>query len=114
VELEKLEPPATAVARHPIRTAAKTAGLHPQTLRDYERRGLLRPARTNGGMRLYSDSDIARAKRLSELTAHGTPLTAAKRILRLEHLLRLTFARIRTLEDQNRRLSARLQQLSAR
>src|SRR5205807_1491431 len=84
---------------NPIRTAARAAGLHPQTLRDYERRRLLQPSRTDGGMRLYSDADIAKAKRLSELTAEGTPLVAARRILRLEGLLRLMFARIRTLED---------------
>lgn len=101
------------VARHPIRTAAKAAGLHPQTLRDYERRGLLRPARTDGGMRLYTDEEIDRAKRLAELTADGTPLAAARRILRLEGLLRLTVARVAVLEDQNRRLSARLQRLAA-
>jgi MerR family transcriptional regulator/heat shock protein HspR len=100
------------VGRHPIRTAAKAAGLHPQTLRDYERRGLLRPSRTDGGMRLYSDRDIDRARRLAELTAEGTPLAAARRILRLEELVRLTVERVRVLEDQNRRLSDRLHALA--
>lgn len=64
-------------------------------------------------MRLFSDDDIARARRLAELTAEGTPLVAARRILRLEELVRMTISRIRTLEDQNSRLSARLQRLAA-
>ncbi|HEX6417220.1 MAG TPA: MerR family transcriptional regulator [Acidimicrobiales bacterium] len=101
------------VGRHPIRVAARTAGLHPQTLRDYERRGLLRPARTAGGMRLYSDDDIARARRLGEITAAGAPLAAARRIVRLEDLLRMAMERIQVLDDQNRRLSQRLQQRHA-
>jgi len=109
VEIERVGRPGRAVGRHPIRYAARAAGLHAQTLRDYERRGLLRPARTDGGMRLFSDDDVARARRIAELSAEGVPLTATQRILRLERLLRLLFARIRTLEDQNARLSARLQ-----
>jgi MerR family transcriptional regulator, heat shock protein HspR len=101
------------VSRHPIRTAAKQAGLHPQTLRDYERRGLLRPSRTDGGMRLYSDDEIARAKRLAELTAEGTPLRVARRVLRLEERVRTAVEVIHVLEDQNRRLSDRLRALAA-
>ena len=114
MDLERAASSTAVVGRHPIRAAARAAGLHPQTLRDYERRGLLRPARTDGGMRLYSDADIDRARRLGELTAEGTPLRAAQRILRLERLISLLISRIRTLEDQNRRLSARLQQSAVR
>jgi hypothetical protein len=65
-------------------------------------------------MRLFSEDDIAQARRLAELTADGTTLSSARRIVRLERLLRLLFERVRTLEDQNRRLSARLQSLSTR
>ena len=100
------------VSRHPIRTAAKEAGLHPQTLRDYERRGLLRPSRTDGGMRLYSDQEISRARRLAELTAEGAPLHVARRVLRLEERVRTTVEIIQVLEDQNRRLSDRLRALA--
>ena len=99
--------------RHPIRRAAAASGLHPQTLRDYERRGLLRPARTDGGMRLYSDEDTERAKRLAELTAEGTPLVTARRILRLEERLRTAIEHIHLLEEQNRRLSDRLYALAS-
>lgn len=101
------------VSRHPIRTAAKEAGLHPQTLRDYERRGLLRPSRTEGGMRLYSDQEIARARRLAELTTDGAPLHVARRVLRLEERVRTAVEIIQVLEDQNRRLSDRLHALAA-
>jgi len=100
------------VSRHPIRTAAKEAGLHPQTLREYERRGLLRPSRTDGGMRLYSDQEISRARRLAELTAEGAPLHVARRVLRLEERVHTTVEIIQVLEDQNRRLSDRLRALA--
>ena len=50
-----------------ISVAAQLAGMHPQTLRIYERRGLLQPARTQGGNRRYSDIDIARLRRIAEL-----------------------------------------------
>jgi len=101
------------VSRHPIRTPAKAAGLHPQTLRDYERRGLLRPSRTDGGMRLYSDEEIAKARRLAELTAEGTPLHVARRVLRLEERVRTAVEVIRVLETQNRVLSDRLRAIAA-
>jgi MerR family transcriptional regulator/heat shock protein HspR len=103
--------PLPDVARHSIARAATAADLHPQTLREYERRGLLRPARTSGGKRLYTDADIQRARQIRALTDGGVDTGAARRVLRLEELLRLAFDRIRTLEDQNRRLSARLQAL---
>jgi MerR family transcriptional regulator, heat shock protein HspR len=97
------------VARHSISRAAKAAALHPQTRREYERRGLLRPSRTSGGKRLYTDADIERARKIRSLTDDGVDTAAARRVLRLEELLRLAFDRIRVLEDQNRRLSTRLQ-----
>lgn len=99
------------VPRHPISRAAQTAGVHPQTLRDYDRRGLLQPARTHGGKRLYTDRDIERAQRIRVLTEEGIPVQASRRLLRLEELLQLAMDRIHVLEDQNRRLSGRLQQI---
>ena len=54
-----------------ISVAAELADMHPQTLRIYERKGLLDPARTNGGNRRYSDTDIAMLKRIAELTSAG-------------------------------------------
>lgn len=64
--------------------AAELAGLHPQTLRLYERRGLLEPARSDGGNRRYSDRDLARLGRIGELTAVGINLEGVRRILMLE------------------------------
>ena len=54
-----------------ISVAAELAEMHPQTLRIYERKGLLDPARTTGGNRRYSDEDISMLRRISELTATG-------------------------------------------
>jgi len=64
--------------------AAELAGLHPQTLRVYERRGLLEPARTDGGTRRYSHADLARLHRIGELTGVGVNLEGVRRILDLE------------------------------
>jgi MerR family transcriptional regulator/heat shock protein HspR len=94
--------------RYPIREAARRAGIHPQTLRVYERRDLLHPVRTEGGKRLFSDADIDRAVRIRQVTDDNIPLAAARRVLRLEDLLQTAIDRIQTLEDQNRRLSTRL------
>lgn len=67
-----------------ISVAAELAGVHPQTLRIYERKGLLDPARTGGGSRRYSDRDIARLRRILELTSEGMNLAGVKRVLELE------------------------------
>ncbi len=67
-----------------ISVAAELAGMHPQTLRIYERRGLVSPARTQGGNRRYSDADIARLQRIAELTAEGLNLEGIRRVMALE------------------------------
>ena len=67
-----------------ISVAAELAGVHPQTLRIYERKGLLDPARTEGGSRRYSEGDIAQLKRIQDLTAAGLNLEGVKRVLALE------------------------------
>ena len=71
-----------------ISVAAELAGVHPQTLRIYERKGLLDPARTRGGNRRYSDTDIERLRRIAELTADGLNLAGVKMVLALEDELR--------------------------
>ncbi len=71
-----------------ISVAAELAGVHPQTLRIYERRGLVDPARTGGGSRRYSEIDIARLRRICELTAEGLNLEGVKRVLELEDEIR--------------------------
>ncbi len=67
-----------------ISVAAELAGLHPQTLRIYERKGLVDPARTGGGSRRYSDADIAQLRRIQELTSEGLNLAGVQRVLELE------------------------------
>ena len=67
-----------------ISVAAELAGMHPQTLRIYERKGLLEPARTAGGNRRYSDDDIERLRRISELADEGMNLAGVRRVLELE------------------------------
>lgn len=67
-----------------ISVAAELAGVHPQTLRIYERKGLLDPARTTGGSRRYSEQDIAQLRRIQDLTTAGVNLEGVRRILELE------------------------------
>jgi MerR family transcriptional regulator/heat shock protein HspR len=67
-----------------ISVAAELAGVHPQTLRIYERKGLLDPARTMGGSRRYSERDIARLRRINDLTAAGLNLAGVKQVMELE------------------------------
>ena len=67
-----------------ISVAADLAGLHPQTLRIYERKGLVDPARTGGGSRRYSDDDIEQLRRIQELTNDGLNLAGVQRVLELE------------------------------
>lgn len=67
-----------------ISVAAELAGLHPQTLRIYERKGLVDPARTGGGSRRYSDADIAMLRRIQELTSEGLNLAGVQKVLQLE------------------------------
>jgi MerR family transcriptional regulator, heat shock protein HspR len=67
-----------------ISVAAELAGVHPQTLRIYERKGLVDPARTSGGSRRYSDADIDQLRRIQELTNEGLNLYGVQRVLELE------------------------------
>src|SRR5205085_11678683 len=70
-----------------ISVAAELAGVHPQTLRIYERKGLIEPSRTEGRSRRYSDRDIALLQRIQDLTNDGVSLAGVRRILALEHEL---------------------------
>lgn len=84
-----------------ISVAAELAGMHPQTLRIYERRGLVTPARTDGGNRRYSDADIAVLRRISELTDEGMNLEGIRRVMHLE----IENARLRAERDQAREIA---------
>jgi MerR family transcriptional regulator/heat shock protein HspR len=71
-------------ALYVISIAAELAGVHPQTLRIYERKGLVDPERTTGGSRRYSDDDIEQLRRIQELTTDGLNLAGVKMVLELE------------------------------
>ena len=74
----------SARAVYGISVTAELSGLGPQTLRLYERHGLLTPQRTEGGTRRYSDDDLVTLQRITELTDDGVNLAAVARILDLE------------------------------
>ena len=80
-----------------ISVAAELAGMHPQTLRIYERKGLIDPFRTPGGTRRYSQEDIERLNLIAELTSQGLNLAGVKRVL--------------ALQEENRRLKRKLDRL---
>ena len=90
-----------------ISVAAELAGVHPQTLRIYERKGLLDPARTEGGSRRYSDVDIEQLQRIQELTSAGLNLEGVKRVMELE-------AEVAALRGELERLRAEAQEAVAR
>jgi len=83
-----------------ISVAAELAGVHPQTLRIYERKGLLEPARTSGRSRRYSDEDIELLRRIQELTNEGISLVGVQRILALESELRASLERVTQLQEK--------------
>jgi MerR family transcriptional regulator/heat shock protein HspR len=87
-------------ALYVISVAAELAGVHPQTLRIYERKGLLAPARTSGRSRRYSDQDIQLLRRIQELTTEGISLVGVHRILALEEELQAARDRIARLEER--------------
>ena len=94
-----------------ISVAAELAGVHPQTLRIYERKGLLAPARTAGGSRRYSDADLALLERIAELTDDGLNLAGVQRVLELER----TVAELQAQLDEARQAHERqLAELTAR
>lgn len=74
----------TSEAVYIISVAAELAGIHPQTLRIYERKGLIEPFRTPGGTRRYSEGDIARLRAIQALTNVGVNLEGVRRIMELE------------------------------
>jgi len=89
-----------------ISVAAELAGVHPQTLRIYERKGLLDPARTAGGNRRYSDTDLDRLRRIAELTDEGLNLAGVRRVLELEaEIARLETELYRTRRDADERIA---------
>ena len=83
-----------------IGIAADLAGMHPQTLRVYERRGLITPQRTARNTRLYSDADVALLRRIQELSEEGLNLAGIERVLGLEQRLERMERRARDLRTE--------------
>ena len=82
--MDRIQITSSSRAVYVISVAAELAEMHPQTLRMYERKGLLEPARTSGGSRRYSDDDIARLQRIASLAAEGMNLSGIRRVMELE------------------------------
>ena len=93
-----------------ISVAAELAGMHPQTLRIYETRGLITPRRSAKNTRLYSDEDVERLRRIQELTTElGMNLAGVERVFELEQEVERMRRRLRNLERQADRAEAELQ-----
>lgn len=82
-----------------ISTAAELAGMHPQTLRQYDRLGLVSPERTPGKSRRYSMRDVVKLREIAELGAEGVSLEGIRRVLQLEDHVRRLESRVRELES---------------
>ncbi len=90
--------------RYMISVAADLVGMHPQTLRIYEQKGLVRPKRTAGNTRLYSDADVERLRLIQRLTTEvGLNLAGAERVLRLEDELERMRRRLERMELEMQR-----------
>jgi MerR family transcriptional regulator/heat shock protein HspR len=93
-------PPGPEAKVFVISVAAELSGLHPQTLRTYDRLGLVRPARTGGGGRRYSLRDIELLRSVAQLTAEGLGLEGVKRVLQLENQVMALRSRVAELENE--------------
>src|SRR6476469_8860725 len=101
--------PGPTVPVYVISVAAELTGLHPQTLRQYDRVGLVSPGRTGGGGRRYSLRDIELLREVAELSAAGIGLEGVRRILELEHQVAALRARNGELRGQVAELTAALE-----
>ena len=91
-------------AAYVISVAAQLAGMHPQTLRQYDREGLVTPSRTRGGGRRYTDEDVERLREVQRLSQdEGVNLAGIKRILELENETRELRGQVEELRQELRR-----------
>lgn len=97
-----------------ISVAAQLAGVHPQTLRAYEQKGLVTPKRTSGNTRMYSQADIERLELINELTGEGINLAGVIRILDLKGRLEERDEELDTLHRRLRKLADRVHELETR
>lgn len=108
----RVPPPDAAV--YVISVAAELTGLHPQTLRSYERLGLIRPGRTGGGGRRYSANDIEQLREIATLTAAGIGIEGVRRILDLENQVEALQQRNAELADELEGMQEALRQALSR
>ncbi len=94
-----------------ISVAAELAGMHPQTLRIYERKGLVDPSRTPGGTRRYSQEDIERLQLIQDLTSSGLNLEGVRRVLALQEENRQLKAKLNRLREHVGEVEHRAQQM---
>lgn len=94
-----------------ISVAAELAGVHPQTLRAYEQKGLLNPQRTRGGTRMYSQADLDHLALISELTEEGINLAGVMRILDLQRRLDEVEGQLDNMHRRYQRLARRVTEL---
>lgn len=97
-----------------ISVAAELAGMHPQTLRAYEQKGLISPQRTGGNTRMYSQADIERLELINELTSEGINLAGVIRILDLQGRLEERDQELDDLHKRVRRLADRVHELETK
>lgn len=98
--MSDFSPPGPDAKVFVISVAAELSGLHPQTLRTYDRLGIVSPGRTGGGGRRYSLSDIELLRDVAQLTAEGLGLEGVKRVLELQHTVRALHDRVAVLESE--------------
>src|ERR1700680_4706140 len=99
-----MTPPSESTSRavYVISVAAELAGVHPQTLRVYERKGLVDPSRTGGGSRRYSQRDIERLRHIGMLTGLGLNLEGVRQVLELEAEVEALRAELDRVRDESR------------
>lgn len=97
-----------------ISVAAELAGMHPQTLRVYEAKGLLNPQRSSGNTRLYSQADIERLELIAQLTAEGINLAGVIRILDLQQRIEARDAELYRAQRRMRKMQERLHEFEMR
>jgi MerR family transcriptional regulator, heat shock protein HspR len=96
-----------------ISVAAELTGVHPQTLRIYERKGLLRPARTAGNTRRYSERDLDRLREIQELTQQGVNLAGVKMVMDLQNEMDRAHRRMDEMRRELERIRRRLDESSS-
>jgi MerR family transcriptional regulator/heat shock protein HspR len=111
---DNVEEETTTAAVYVMSVAAELVGTHPQTLRDYERRGLISPSRTGGGNRRYTHNDIQKVLRIKKLRDEGMSLTAISQLMEYEEALLILKQENECLRDELEHTQSRLGDVETR